>query len=63
MFTFDHYEHFKQYPEVSLHIHQGSPTQIYDALLFGELILQFTTKHNIFLMTLFYCLVICGIAQ
>ena len=25
----------KQYPDVSLHIHQGSPTQIHDALISG----------------------------
>uniref|UniRef100_Q0I4B3 Transcriptional regulator n=1 Tax=Histophilus somni (strain 129Pt) TaxID=205914 RepID=Q0I4B3_HISS1 len=34
----------KQYPEVSLHIHQGSPTQIYDALLFGEVDFAITTE-------------------
>ncbi|OOS01822.1 transcriptional regulator CysB [Canicola haemoglobinophilus] len=34
----------KQYPEVSLHIHQGSPTQIYDALLSGEVDLAITTE-------------------
>ena len=26
----------KQYPDVSLHIHQGSPTQIHDALISGR---------------------------
>ncbi|MGC7590161.1 HTH-type transcriptional regulator CysB [Bisgaard Taxon 46] len=34
----------KQYPDVSLHIHQGSPTQIYDALLSGEVDLAITTE-------------------
>ena len=33
-----------QYPDVSLHIHQGSPTQIYDALLSGEVDLAITTE-------------------
>ncbi len=34
----------KQYPEVSLHVHQGSPTQIYDALLSGVVDLAITTE-------------------
>lgn len=34
----------KRYPEVSLHIHQGSPTQIHDALLSGEVDLAITTE-------------------
>ncbi|WP_373100654.1 MULTISPECIES: HTH-type transcriptional regulator CysB [Pasteurellaceae] len=34
----------KQYPDVSLHIHQGSPMQIYDALLSGEVDLAITTE-------------------
>ncbi|OOF59269.1 HTH-type transcriptional regulator CysB [Rodentibacter myodis] len=34
----------KQYPEVSLHIHQGSPTQIHDALILGEVDLAITTE-------------------
>lgn len=34
----------KQYPDVSLHIHQGSPTQIYDALLSSEVDLAITTE-------------------
>lgn len=38
-------EKFKaKYPEVSLHLHQGSPTQIYDALLAGEVDLAITTE-------------------
>lgn len=38
-------EQFKaKYPEVSLHLHQGSPTQIYDALLAGEVDLAITTE-------------------
>ncbi|MFD0966400.1 HTH-type transcriptional regulator CysB [Seminibacterium arietis] len=34
----------KRYPEVSLHIHQGSPTQIYDALLADEVDLAIATE-------------------
>ncbi|PJG86544.1 HTH-type transcriptional regulator CysB [Conservatibacter flavescens] len=34
----------RQYPDVSLHIHQGSPNQIYDALLSGEVDLAITTE-------------------
>lgn len=34
----------KQYPEVSLHVHQGSPSQIYDALLSGVVDLAITTE-------------------
>ena len=34
----------KQYPDVSLHIHQGSPTQIHDALISGEVDLAITTE-------------------
>ena len=34
----------KQYPDVSLHIHQGSPTQIHDALMSGEVDLAITTE-------------------
>lgn len=34
----------QKYPHVSLHIHQGSPTQIYDALLSGEVDLAITTE-------------------
>lgn len=34
----------KQYPDVSLHIHQGSPTQIHDALILGEVDLAITTE-------------------
>ncbi|OOF55914.1 transcriptional regulator CysB [Rodentibacter genomosp. 2] len=34
----------KQYPNVSLHIHQGSPTQIHDALVSGEVDLAITTE-------------------
>ena len=34
----------KQYPDVSLHIHQGSPTQIHDALMYGEVDLAITTE-------------------
>lgn len=34
----------KQYPDVSLHIHQGSPTQIHDALTLGEVDLAITTE-------------------
>lgn len=43
-------ERFKQkYPDVSLHIHQGSPTQIYDALLSGEVDMAITTEaHYLF---------------
>lgn len=33
-----------KYPEVSLHLHQGSPTQIYDALMAGEVDLAITTE-------------------
>lgn len=33
-----------QYPEVSLHLHQGSPSQIYDALMAGEVDLAITTE-------------------
>ena len=34
----------KKYPDVSLHIHQGSPSQIYDALLSDEVDLAITTE-------------------
>lgn len=34
----------KRYPDVSLHIHQGSPMQIYDVLLSGEVDLAITTE-------------------
>ncbi|WP_431052052.1 HTH-type transcriptional regulator CysB [Testudinibacter sp. TW-1] len=34
----------KRYPDVSLQIHQGSPSQIYDALLSGEVDLAITTE-------------------
>ncbi|WP_439327538.1 HTH-type transcriptional regulator CysB [Lonepinella sp. BR2357] len=34
----------KHYPDVSLHVHQGSPNQIYDALLSGEVDLAITTE-------------------
>lgn len=34
----------EKYPEVSLHLHQGSPTQIYDALIAGEVDLAITTE-------------------
>lgn len=34
----------KRYPEVSLHLHQGSPSQIYDALMGGEVDLAITTE-------------------
>lgn len=34
----------KRYPDVSLHIHQGSPTQIHDALISGEVDLAITTE-------------------
>lgn len=34
----------KKYPHVSLHIHQGSPTQIYDALYSGDVDLAITTE-------------------
>ena len=34
----------EKYPEVSLHLHQGSPTQIYDALMAGEVDLAITTE-------------------
>lgn len=38
-------EQFKtKYPNVSLHLHQGSPTQIYDALMAGEVDLAITTE-------------------
>lgn len=38
-------EQFKlRYPEVSLHLHQGSPNQIYDALMAGEVDLAITTE-------------------
>lgn len=38
-------EKFKaQYPDVSLHLHQGSPSQIYDALMAGEVDLAITTE-------------------
>lgn len=33
-----------QYPDVSLHIHQGSPSQIYDALHLGEVDLAIATE-------------------
>lgn len=33
-----------KYPEVSLHLHQGSPTQIYDALMAGDVDLAITTE-------------------
>lgn len=34
----------KQYPNVSLHVHQGSPNQLYDALLSSEVDLAITTE-------------------
>ncbi|MDO4430281.1 MAG: HTH-type transcriptional regulator CysB [Lonepinella koalarum] len=34
----------KKYPDVSVHIHQGSPNQLYDALLSGEIDLAITTE-------------------
>ncbi len=34
----------KQYPDVSLHVHQGSPNQIYNALLSGEVDIAITTE-------------------
>ncbi|OOF69379.1 HTH-type transcriptional regulator CysB [Rodentibacter caecimuris] len=34
----------KQYPDVSLHIHQGSPTQIHSALALGEVDLAIITE-------------------
>lgn len=38
-------EKFKErYPEVSLHLHQGSPNQIYDALMAGDVDLAITTE-------------------
>lgn len=38
-------EKFKaRYPDVSLHLHQGSPNQIYDALMAGEVDLAITTE-------------------
>lgn len=38
-------EQFKnRYPDVSLHLHQGSPSQIYDALMAGEVDLAITTE-------------------
>ncbi|MCK3654347.1 transcriptional regulator CysB [Pasteurellaceae bacterium Macca] len=38
-------EKFKgKYPEVTLHLHQGSPNQIYDALMAGEVDLAITTE-------------------
>lgn len=38
-------EKFKaRYPEVSLHLHQGSPNQIYDALMAGDVDLAITTE-------------------
>ncbi len=38
-------EKFKaQYPNVSLHLHQGSPMQIYDALMAGRVDLAITTE-------------------
>ncbi|ABN73241.1 MULTISPECIES: HTH-type transcriptional regulator CysB [Actinobacillus] len=38
-------EKFKaKYPEVSLQLHQGSPSQIYDALMAGEVDLAITTE-------------------
>ncbi|MDO4698724.1 MAG: HTH-type transcriptional regulator CysB [Pasteurellaceae bacterium] len=38
-------EKFKaKYPDVSLHLHQGSPNQIYDALLAGEVDFAITTE-------------------
>lgn len=33
-----------KYPEVSFHLHQGSPSQIYDALMAGEVDLAITTE-------------------
>lgn len=33
-----------KYPEVSLHLHQGSPTQIYDALIAGDVDFAITTE-------------------
>lgn len=33
-----------KYPDVSLHLHQGSPSQIYDALMAGEVDLAITTE-------------------
>lgn len=33
-----------KYPDVSLHLHQGSPTQIYDALMAGDVDLAITTE-------------------
>lgn len=33
-----------KYPEISLHLHQGSPMQIYDALMAGEVDLAITTE-------------------
>lgn len=39
----------EKYPKVSLHIHQGSPTQIYDVLLSDEVDLAITTEgQNLF---------------
>lgn len=38
-------EKFKaKYPDVSLHLHQGTPSQIYDALMAGEVDLAITTE-------------------
>ncbi|WP_301098436.1 HTH-type transcriptional regulator CysB [Otariodibacter sp.] len=38
-------EKFKtQYPEVNLHLHQGSPNQIYDALMLGEVDIAIVTE-------------------
>lgn len=38
-------ERFKaKYPEVCLHLHQGSPSQIYDALMGGDVDLAITTE-------------------
>ncbi|MBF0783937.1 HTH-type transcriptional regulator CysB [Muribacter muris] len=34
----------EKYPEVSFHLHQGSPSQIYDALMAGEVDLAITTE-------------------
>ncbi|ABR75052.1 transcriptional regulator CysB [Actinobacillus succinogenes] len=34
----------KRYPDVSLHVHQGSPNQLYDALLSGEVDFAITTE-------------------
>lgn len=57
-------EKFKaRYPEVSLHLHQGSPSQIYDALMAGEVDLAITTEAQYLFEEAILLLVIGGTVQ